>query len=168
MAYRYIRWWRLSLSPARIRQVKRHALVVVGLERVHRGPPSRITRYWLIPPDKRPKMFMPHPSMSSDEMRARTQGVWDNFYALPAIWKRSACTPTLRARLAFVLISKLYRQMYASTGIATDSARRERATLWARRIAKITRRLFQARPMPDLQLPRRGTGASTSALRVLG
>ena len=29
----------------------------------------------------------------------------------------------MRARLAFVLISKLYRQMYANTGIATDSAR---------------------------------------------
>jgi predicted small secreted protein len=107
-----------------------------------------ITRYWLIPPDKRPKMFMPHPTMSSEDMRARTQGVWDNFYSLPAIWKRSACTPTLRARLAFVFISKLYRQMYASTGIATDSARRQRANLWARRIAKVTRRLFQAEPMP--------------------
>src|SRR3954469_15171815 len=114
-----------------------------------------ITRYWLIPPDKRPKMFMPHPTMSSEEMRARTQGVWDEFYSLPAIWKRSACTPTLRARLAFIFISKLYRQMYASTGIATDSARRERANLWARRIAKITRRLFQAKPMPDLEVPRR-------------
>jgi radical SAM superfamily enzyme YgiQ (UPF0313 family) len=126
-----------------------------------------ITRYWLIPPEKRPKMFMPHPIMSSDEMRARTQGVWDKFYSLPAIWKRSACTPTLRARLAFVFISKLYRQMYASTGIATDSARRERATLWARRIAKITRRLFQARAMPDLQVPRTCPSASTDPLRVV-
>jgi hypothetical protein len=105
-----------------------------------------ITRYWLIPAEKRPKMFMRHPTMTSDEMRARTQRVWDQFYSFPAIWKRSACTPTLRARFAFVFISKLYRQMYARTGIATDSARRERATLWARRIAKITRRLFQAKP----------------------
>ncbi|HEU5020251.1 MAG TPA: radical SAM protein [Bryobacteraceae bacterium] len=127
-----------------------------------------ITRYWLIPPDKRPKMFMPHPSMSSDEMRARTQGVWDNFYSLPAIWKRSACTPNLRARLAFVFISKLYRQMYARTGIATDSARRERATLWARRIAKITRRLFQAEPMPDLQAPRPHAAAQPDPLRIVG
>ena len=84
-------------------------------------------------------------------MRQRTQGVWDDFYKLPAIWKRSACTPTLRSRLAFVFISKLYRQMYASTGMATDSARRARANLWARRIAKITRKLFQAAPMPELQ-----------------
>ncbi|MFL6465668.1 MAG: B12-binding domain-containing radical SAM protein, partial [Bryobacteraceae bacterium] len=127
-----------------------------------------ITRYWLIPPDKRPKMFMPHPTMSSDEMRARTQSVWDHFYSLPAIWKRSRCTPNLRARLAFVFISKLYRQMYASTGIATDSARRERANLWARRIAKLTRRLFQAKPMPDLQLPRRlPTPASANPFPVL-
>jgi len=127
-----------------------------------------ITRYWLIPPEKRPKMFMPHPTMSSDEMRIRTQRVWDNFYSLPAIWKRSACTPTLRARLAFVFISKLYRQMYASTGIATDSARRERATLWARRIAKVTRRLFQAKPLPDLEVPhRRPKPATANPLHVL-
>jgi radical SAM superfamily enzyme YgiQ (UPF0313 family) len=127
-----------------------------------------ITRYWLIPPEKRPKMFMPHPTMSSDEMRVRTQRVWDNFYCLPAIWKRSACTPTLRARLAFVFISKLYRQMYASTGIATDSMRRERATLWARRIAKVTRRLFQAKPLPDLEVPhRRANPATANPLHVL-
>ena len=40
-----------------------------------------LTRYWLIPAHKRPKMFMPHPTMSSEEMRARTQGVWDRFYS---------------------------------------------------------------------------------------
>jgi hypothetical protein len=58
--------------------------------------------------------------------------------------------------------------MYASTGIATDSARRERANLWARRIAKLTRRLFQAKPMPDLQLPRRLlTPTSANPLQVL-
>ena len=79
--------------------------------------------------------------------------MWDRFYSIRAIWKRSSCTPNLRARLAFVFISKLYRQMYASTGIATDSARRERANHWARRIAKLTRRLFQAKPMPELSLP---------------
>ncbi len=148
----------------------------VDFERWEKGlgnpPPSvdgiPITRYWLIPPDKRPKMFMPHPTMSSDELRAHTQTVWDRFYSLPAIWKRSRCTPNLRARLAFVFISKLYRQMYASTGIATDSARRERANLWARRIAKLTRRLFQAKPMPDLQAPLRPTPpANANPLYVL-
>jgi radical SAM superfamily enzyme YgiQ (UPF0313 family) len=112
-----------------------------------------LTRYWLIPAENRPKMFMPHPSMDSEEMRARTQGVWDRFYSLPLIWKRSRCAPNLRARLAFMFISKLYRQMYASTGIATDSARRNRANRWARLLAKPCRRLFQAKPMPELQVP---------------
>src|SRR5713226_1186148 len=107
-----------------------------------------LTRYWLIPADKRPKMFMPHPSMNSEEMRERTQRVWDRFYSLSSVWKRSSCTPNLKARLAFIFISKLYRQMYASTGIATDSARRNRASAWASWLAIPCRKLFQARPMP--------------------
>jgi hypothetical protein len=55
--------------------------------------------------------------------------------------------------VAFVLISKLYRQMYANTGIATDSARVGRSARWARWIANPCRRLFTARPMPDLVVP---------------
>ena len=62
-----------------------------------------ITRYWLIPTEVRPKMFTPHPTMSSDEIRERTQKVWDRFYNWSAIWERSACTPTLRARIAIHL-----------------------------------------------------------------
>jgi radical SAM superfamily enzyme YgiQ (UPF0313 family) len=112
-----------------------------------------ITRYWLIPTAIRPKMFTPHPSMSSDEIRERTQAVWDRFYEFGAIWKRSACTPTLRARVAFVLLSKLYRQMYAGTGISTDSARRKKAKTSARWIARQTRKIFQAKPMPELKSP---------------
>jgi radical SAM superfamily enzyme YgiQ (UPF0313 family) len=107
-----------------------------------------ITRHWLIPQAHRPKVYTPHPVMSPDEIRARTQAVWDKFYSLGRIWERSRCTPTLRSRLAFVLISKLYRQMYANTGIATDSARVNRANRWARLIAKPCRRLFVARPLP--------------------
>jgi radical SAM superfamily enzyme YgiQ (UPF0313 family) len=118
-----------------------------------------ITRYWLIPADDRPKMFMPHPTMNSEELRSRTQGVWDDFYSFAAVWKRSNCTPNLRARLAFLFISKLYRQMYASTGIATDSARRNRANRWARLLAGPCRRLFQGTPMPGLQVPARHTPA---------
>ena len=129
-----------------------------------------LTRYWLIPAEKRPKMFMPHPTMGSEEMRARTQGVWDRFYSFSNVWKRSACTPNLKARLAFVFVSKLYRQMYASTGIATDSARRTNATRWARLLAKPTLRLFQARPMPELQVPVRDVIEAPAAgvLKVLG
>jgi radical SAM superfamily enzyme YgiQ (UPF0313 family) len=109
-----------------------------------------ITRHWLIPHAKRPKVYAPHPVMTADEIRARTQAVWDRFYSLRRIWERSRCTPTLRARLAFVLISKLYRQMYANTGIATDSARISRANRWARLIARPCRRLFVTRPLAEL------------------
>jgi hypothetical protein len=59
----------------------------------------------------------------------------------------------MRARLAFVLISKIYRQMYADTGIATDSARVSRSAQWARWLAKPCQRLFAGVPMPDLQVP---------------
>jgi len=106
-----------------------------------------VTRHWLIPQERRPKVYMPHPVMTADEIRARTQAVWDRFYSLRRIWVRSRCVSTLRARLAFVLISKLYRQMYANTGIATDSARVNRASQWARLIARPCRRLFVARPL---------------------
>jgi len=126
-----------------------------------------ITRYWLIPPDLRPKMFMPHPTMNSEEMRQRTQGVWDRFYSFSAVWKRSNCTPNLRARLAFIFISKLYRQMYASTGIATDSARRNRANRWARWLAVPCRKLFQGKPMPGLQAPPRKVVAATGNAGLL-
>ena len=106
-----------------------------------------ITRHWLIPQALRPKVYAPHPVMSPDEIRARTQAVWDRFYSLRRIWVRSRCTSSIRARLAFVLLSKLYRQMYANTGIATDSARVNRANRWARLIARPCRRLFVAAPL---------------------
>jgi hypothetical protein len=116
-----------------------------------------ITRHWLIPQELRPKMMMPHPTMSAEEMRQRTQAVWDRFYSIRSIWKRSLCTKSIRGRLAFLFVSKLYRQMYASTGIATDSARRKRANAWARWLAKPTLRLFQGTAMPGLQVPPRRT-----------
>ena len=51
------------------------------------------------------------------------------------------------------VISKLYRQMYANTGIATDSARHARSTRWARWLASPCRRLFMGSPMPELNVP---------------
>jgi hypothetical protein len=113
-----------------------------------------ITRYWMIPTEVRPKMFTPHPTMSSDEIRMRTQKVWDRFYTWRAIWERSSCTPTLRARLGFIFLSKLYRQMYAGTGISTDSARRKKSKRWARWTARQCKKLFRARPMPELEGPK--------------
>ncbi len=112
-----------------------------------------ITRHWLIPQANRPKVYTPHPTMTPDEIRERTQGVWDRFYSFPRIWERSRAVKSLKGRLAFVLISKLYRQMYANTGIATDSARSNRSVRLARLMVSPCRRLFSARPMPDLQVP---------------
>ncbi len=127
-------------------------------EKLMETDPTRIagfplTRYWLIPQALRPKVYMSHPVMSDEEIRRRTQGVWDRFYSLRLIWKRSRCVKALRSRLAFILISKLYRQMYANTGLATDSARGNRAVRWAQWLAKPCLRLFQAPPMPELQVP---------------
>jgi tRNA A37 methylthiotransferase MiaB len=115
-----------------------------------------IARHWLIPQENRPKVYTPHPVMSADEIRRHTQAVWDRFYSLPRIWARSRiAVKSLKARVAFVLISKLYRQMYANTGIATDSARAARSVTVARWIARPCRRLFAASPMPGLQAPAR-------------
>jgi radical SAM superfamily enzyme YgiQ (UPF0313 family) len=122
-----------------------------------------LTRYWRIPGYKRPKLYMPHPTMSAEEIRQRTQGVWDEFYSLRNIWRRADCVKSLKSRLAFVLISKLYRQMYANTGIAADSARRKSANRWARWLARPCRKLFRVKPMPELQIP----AATPSELAIL-
>jgi radical SAM superfamily enzyme YgiQ (UPF0313 family) len=113
-----------------------------------------ITRHWLIPQDQRPKLYAPHPTMSLEEIRVGTQGAWDQFYSWRQIWARSRVVESFRFRLAFVLISKLYRQMYANTGIATDSARVARSAKHARLIGRACRRLFTAAPMPELEMPR--------------
>jgi hypothetical protein len=115
-----------------------------------------ITRHWLIPPAQRPKVYIPHPVMPPEEIRSRTQAAWDRFYSWRRLWTRSRIIRSLRGRLAFVLISKLYRQMYANTGIATDSARAARSVRMARLLARPCRRLFSAAPMPELEVPAAG------------
>jgi radical SAM superfamily enzyme YgiQ (UPF0313 family) len=112
-----------------------------------------ITRRWLIPYADRPKLYCEHPVMSAEEVRSRTQAVWDEFYTMRNIWRRSSFIKSMRGRLTFILISKIYRQMYADTGIAADSARRSWGARWARWLAPPCRKLFSARPMPDLQVP---------------
>jgi len=112
-----------------------------------------ITQHWLIPQSKRPKLYTPHPTMSLEEIRVGTQHAWDRFYSWSQVWRRSRVVQSLRARIAFVLISKMYRQMYAGTGIATDSARVQRSARWARLMGKACRRLFLGKPMPELAMP---------------
>ncbi len=111
------------------------------------------SRYWLIPRSERPRLSVAHPTMAAEEIQDHTQRTWDRFYSIPAVWKRSRCVSGLKPRLAFLLISKLYRQMYANTGISSDSARVSRSARWARWIAKPCQRLFKSAPMPELELP---------------
>ena len=118
-----------------------------------------LTQHWLIPEHRRPRLYTPHPTMSLEEIRLGTQHAWQRFYSWPHIWARSRVVQSLRARLAFVLISKLYQQMYANTGIATDSARVQRSTRRARYIGYACRRLFLGKPMPDLAMPTERAGA---------
>jgi Radical SAM superfamily len=112
-----------------------------------------VTRHWLIPESRRPRLYAAHPTMSFEQIRVGAQHAWDQFYRWPAIWRRSADAESWRARLAFVLLSKLYRQMYANTGIATDSARVTRSARRARWVGRLCRPLFLGRPMPDLHVP---------------
>lgn len=113
-----------------------------------------ITRYWLLPAEKRPKLCMPHPTMSTEQIREGTNVAWERFYSVSSTWKRaSSRLVRFRSKLMFVLISKVYLQMYAKTGVATDSARRSSANGWARWFGKRAIPLFKATPMPDLQAP---------------
>ena len=113
----------------------------------------RITRRWLIPQALRPKLYWPHPTMSAEEIRRNTQSVWDTFYGLKSIWVRSRFIKSLRARLAFVLISKIYRQMYADTGMRRTVLEYRDPLRWARWLARPCQRLFAGRPMPPLRIP---------------
>jgi hypothetical protein len=91
-----------------------------------------LTQHWLIPEHQRPRLYAAHPTMSLEEIRVGTQRAWDRFYGWRYVWARSRVVESVRARITFVLISKLYRQMYANTGIATDSAWVQRSARWAR------------------------------------
>ncbi len=66
-----------------------------------------------------------------------------------------------------MLISKLYRQMYANTGIATDSARVQRSTKWARLMGTAVRGFFMAPPMPDLAMPAELVKPAATSARVI-
>jgi radical SAM superfamily enzyme YgiQ (UPF0313 family) len=112
-----------------------------------------LTQHWLIPEHRRPRLYTAHPTMSLEEIRLGTQHAWDQFYSWSHVWARSRVVESVRSRIMFVLISKLYRQMYANTGIATDSARVQRSTRWARWIGYSCRRLFVGKPLPDLAYP---------------
>jgi hypothetical protein len=70
-----------------------------------------LTRFWLIPRELRPKVYTPHPMLTPEQIRRGTQTTWDRFYNIPAIWEAREIVKSFKARLAFLFISKLYRQM---------------------------------------------------------
>jgi hypothetical protein len=112
-----------------------------------------ITRYWLIPTATRPKMFTPHPSMSSSEISERTQRVWDRFYNLSAIWQRSACVPNpSRTSGLHAALQALPADVCGNGNLNRQRAEKE-AKAWARLTARQCRKLFQSAPMPGLKSP---------------
>jgi len=112
-----------------------------------------VSRHWLIPQAKRPKLLTPHPVMSGEEIRLGTQGVWNDFYSLKASWKRSGILKAYRNRLAFVVASKVMLHAFGNTGLSTDSARASRSTQLGSVGFSVLQKLFAAKPMPDLQVP---------------
>jgi hypothetical protein len=81
---------------------------------------------------------------------------------------------TIKARVAFVLISKLYRQMYANTGIAptapASSGRRGGRTCWAAAAAGCSSRRrcpnWRCR-IPDVRPPGLGAGLQIMPLIMM-
>ena len=65
-----------------------------------------ITRHWLIPENRKPKLFTNHPTLTLEEIRVRTQGAWDQFYSWRRIWARSAVVRSVRNRLAFLATTR--------------------------------------------------------------
>ena len=112
-----------------------------------------VSRHWLIPQSKRPKLLTPHPAMSGEQIRQGTQKVWNDFYSLTAAWKRSDILKSFRNRVAFVVASKVMLQAFGNTGLSTDSARSSRATKLGGIGFSLLQKMFAARPMPDLQVP---------------
>ena len=112
-----------------------------------------VSRHWLIPQAKRPKLLTPHPVMSGEEIRQGTQNVWNNFYSFKASWQRSNMLKAVRNRVAFVVASKVMLHAFGNTGLSTDSARASRATKWGGLGFSLLQKMFAAKPMPDLQVP---------------
>ena len=112
-----------------------------------------VSRHWLIPQAKRPKLLTPHPAMTGEEIRQGTQDVWNSFYGLKAVWQRSGILKALSSRVAFVVCSKVMLQAFGNTGLSTDSARSSRATKLGGIGFSVLQKIFAAPPLPDLQVP---------------
>jgi radical SAM superfamily enzyme YgiQ (UPF0313 family) len=113
-----------------------------------------VSRHWLIPQGRRPKVLTPHPVMSGEQIRQGTQNVWNDFYSLKASWKRSDILKSYKNRVAFVIASKVMLQAFGNTGLSIDSARVSSATKWGGIGFSLLQKMFTAPPLPDLMVPR--------------
>jgi radical SAM superfamily enzyme YgiQ (UPF0313 family) len=118
-----------------------------------------LTRYWLIPREKRPRLYADHPSMSEQEILERTRAVWKRYYGWRQVWERAHAARKFRSRLAILLASKLLEQMYASTAIGRTRSK----SRWTPLLGRLCLRLFQARPMPELEIPEPARTRAASA-----
>ena len=85
-----------------------------------------VTRHWLIPKHLRPKVYTPHPVMSPDEIRNAPRASGTILPAARLAARR--CVKSIKSRLAFVMISKLYRQMCATPASRPTARARTRRT----------------------------------------
>ena len=90
----------------------------LGREAAHVGGVP-ITRHWLIPQERRPKVHVPHAVMYADEIRG-TQAVWDEAYPLRRDWARSRCTDN-SGTVGFMLI-RSYTVRCTRTGALRPTA----------------------------------------------
>ena len=118
-----------------------------------------ITRHWLIPQAQPAQGVLAAPGdVCRRDPAAARRRAWDRFYcAATHLGAGAGASARARARLAFVLISKLYRRMYANTGIATDSARH----------GTVGRSVARARPVPP-DLFRHADAGPAGASRLRG
>ena len=108
-----------------------------------------LSRYWLIPSERAAEdLHAASDDVVGRDPRAARRRRGTRSTACRASGSARRACKSLKARLAFVLLSKLYRQMYANTGIATDSARVARSANRARLLASLARRLFMGSRCP--------------------
>ena len=112
-----------------------------------------LTRRWLIPQALRPKLYWDHPVMSARGDPFPNPGCLGQFLQLGPDLEAFAIIKSSRGRLAFVLISRIYRLMYADTGIATDSARVTWSGRWTRWMAKPCRHTLRRPAHAGSEIP---------------
>ena len=111
-----------------------------------------MTRHWLIPQAKRPKVYIPHPTMSPTRSASARRACGIASTPPSSIWKRAKVREVaqgaagVRADLEDVSADvRQHRHRHRQRP-------RQSSVRWARLIAIPCQKLFAGKPMPDLQL----------------